>query len=781
MGGLGAGAAIGGRWADRSADPLRLYGVLEALVGAYALLTPLLFAGLLPRVPATGEIASDSAIRFAASALLLLPPTMLMGATLPLLVRFYAGLRADGARGAGLLYAANTLGAVVGTLLAGFVLLPGLGLVWTLVACGIGSAAIGGAALAAGRTSGVPEASPESAVDESPAPRLIRIAVCLTGFAAMICQVAWTRILSLMLGGSVYAFTIVLALFLAGLGLGAWVAAAWGRRLFRSAGLAFFGLSLAAAVAGWLSSLGYSSLPELYHAWYWSWNMKDHFGAVIAAQVAIALLVFGFPALFLGGLFPAAVRAAHRKDGEAGRTVGGLYAWNTAGAIGGAALASFLLVPMMGLQGTLVAAVGLLGAGGLLGAWEGLPRGRRAVAAAGAALVFLGCWVAFPGWDRQLMSSGIFEYARAYGAGERVGLRDSIRTRYELVSYEDGLTATVTVSRDRVRPERDLFVATNGKIDGSSHFDMPTQRLLAHLPLLLHRHPRHVAVIGLGTGCTAGSATLHPEVERVTVVEIERAMVEAARHFRDHNHGVLEHPKTRLQVTDGRRFLRDHPGSFDVVISEPSNPWLAGTSDLFTAEFFERGARALGEGGLFCQWVQLYGLSPENLKMVVRTFASVFPHAYLATPMPGVDVLLLGSKRPLVLDLARAEARVGGSPDLARDLSDPRVGIRNVYDLGARIRLGPAELREFAGSGLLHTDDRPLIAYRAFRDRYRDTGGENMAALDVHARGVAPYLGLLQGEAGDRLLRGLAEAYGKFLPNRPERAECLRRVGGGTR
>jgi spermidine synthase len=283
-------------------------------------------------------------------------------------------------------------------------------------------------------------------------------------------------------------------------------------------------------------------------------------------------------------------------------------------------------------------------------------------------------------------------------------------------------------------------------------------------------------VIGLGTGCTAGSATLHGGIDGVAVIEIERAMIEAAGFFHEENHGVLRSPKTDLRVTDGRHFLRLHPGEFDVIISEPSNPWLAGTSDLFTTEFYERGARALRPGGLFCQWIQLYGLSPENVKLAVRTFLGVFPHSFLASPLPGTDLVLVGGRGKWALDLARAEGRVLASAEIAKDLS--RIGIRNIFDLAVRIRLGPSELRAYAGSGPLHTDDHPVILYRSFRDRYRDTGPENMRVLAAASRGVSPYVDAAAGPARERLLRGLADAYVRFLSDGPEHRECLRRLNG---
>jgi spermidine synthase len=279
----------------------------------------------------------------------------------------------------------------------------------------------------------------------------------------------------------------------------------------------------------------------------------------------------------------------------------------------------------------------------------------------------------------------------------------------------------------------------------------------------------------MGTGSTAGSATLHPEVSNVAVVEIESAMVEGARHFRDHNHDVHSNEKVKIHITDGRLFLRLRPASFDVITSEPSNPWLAGPSDLFTAEFFELGARALREDGIFCQWVQIYGMSPENLKTIVRTFVSVFPNSLLLTAVPESDLLLVGFKGPLRLDISLAMERMQ-QPLIRDDLSDERLGINTFYDLAARFRMDSSDIQSFVQQGPLHTDDLPVIAYRAPRDMYLDTREQNMRELARFARGIGPGLRNIPGSAEQRRLffETLAAAYRRFLPEGMEALICDR-------
>ncbi len=325
-----------------------------------------------------------------------------------------------------------------------------------------------------------------------------------------------------------------------------------------------------------------------------------------------------------------------------------------------------------------------------------------------------------------------------------------------MLFYQDGLTATVTVSDSKEQTRRvTRRIQINGKTDGSDTGDLGTQRLSAHFPLLMHPEPRNVCVIGMGTGCTAGSAALHDSVERVTLVELERAVVEGARLFEHVNHDVHNHPKVDIRVTDGRFFLNAHPAAFDVIISEPSNPWLAGTSDLFTREYFVRGAAALRPNGLFCQWIQAYQLSSESLRAILNAFGQVFGHVYVVSSTPA-DLLLLGSTQPLPLDLGRFERRVAASKAIQQDLLNPHVDVRSVNELLVRLRVGPQRFQDLVGTDAdLHTDDLPVVAYRGPRELYRPSTTEVDGLIRRSADGAAPYLG--QRDRGLLLL--LAQKY----------------------
>ncbi|UCE85093.1 MAG: methyltransferase domain-containing protein, partial [Deltaproteobacteria bacterium] len=559
--------------------------------------------------------------------------------------------------------------------------------------------------------------------------------------------------------------TVMLSTFLVGLGLGAAGVARFLRADPAQARRAFYGLALLAAATLSVSAAASQRMPDLFRSLFWSLGLPAAPGWLLPVQFAIAAALMIVPALVMGGLFPAALRIVIRDAAGVGRSVGGVYAWNTLGTILGSFAAGFVLIPGLGIRGALLVAAGAQCASASIVALGGAREHRAALRAAVAACaVPLLVWLT-PPWHHQLMTSAMYDYAGRHDTVGVLGLERRLAQQQELLYYRDGLTATVTVSQDIANDDGDLYITTNGKIDGSSHFDMPTQRLIAHVPLLFHPKPREVAVVGMGTGSTAGSAALHDGVARVTVVEIEAAMVEGAKHFRAHNHAVHENPKVDIRVADGRLFLRLHPGRFDVIVSEPSNPWLAGSSDLFTTEFFRLAARALGEGGLFCQWVQLYALSPDSLRILVRTFADVFPHVYLASSILETDVLLLGSKEPLPLDVERAGLRLQDA-QIRADLSDPRLGIESIHGVAARFRMGPSEVRAFVGPGPLHTDDLPIIAYRAPRDLYRKTGKANEEQLARSARGIGAYVvGLPAPRTARReFFSELAAAYAAILP-----------------
>jgi spermidine synthase len=448
-----------------------------------------------------------------------------------------------------------------------------------------------------------------------------------------------------------------------------------------------------------------------------------NFSTIVRLQSGlIAVLMLPMTVAF-GSAFPLAVALAALEDEMVSRDVANVYTANTLGAIAGALGGGFLLVPWLGLQNTVRAASLLAIAGFTVVAITHTRRGTGAAAAIGAAVAATAAVLWLPPWDREILSSGAYKYA-PYLQSEH---REALLRAGSLLYYREGAAATVSVRE--VTGSRSL--AIDGKVDASNSGDMLTQRLLAHVPLLLHPNPKHVGIIGLGSGVTLGSALRHP-VERVDMLEISREVVEASQFFARENHAALSDPRTRLVVGDGRSHLALGRNTYDVIISEPSNPWMAGVAALFTREFFEAARARLTPQGVLCQWAHTYDISEDDLRSIVATFASVFPNATLWLVGEG-DLLLIGSPAPIeprLVDMRKAWNR----PGVATDLTD--VDVRSPDTLLTLFTAGGARLRSYAADAPIQTDDGMSLEFSAPRGIYGRTTVDNAATLRRLADGA---------------------------------------------
>jgi spermidine synthase len=736
MGGLALGSYWAGRHADRWRGPaLGTYGLLELGVAAYASLLPWLLERATPLLELAWRFGGDrhfallGLFKFSAIAILILPATTLMGATLPVLSRVAAQSTGSVGAGVGALYAVNTFGAVVGTVTAAFVALPSFGMRRTLLANLALNVVVGAVAWAVGRRSDGAESVPGTSSEApTPVPRsswIPVLAFAASGFGAMVLEVAWTRGLALVLGSSVYAYASMLTAFLLGLTSGAGAAAYFLKR--RRAADPRLVLAAALAAAGLLSFAAahtIQALPRLFGEVYFRLDPSPE--GWWLAQLGIALCVM-FPTTFaLGWVFPVVLEAVGGGRARVASSVGSVYAANTLGTILGAASGGFLLIPLLGVGTTLAAvAVGqlLLGAALLPGSAAGTPSRRRTWAVIGVALAVL-CAAFRPGWDVLMMNSGVYMNIQDVDAsGGWESFQRGIRTNNELVYARDGLTASILVAR---QPEFDnLYLAVNGKIDASSRVDLETQVMAGQLPLLFHEAPLDVLIIGLASGITARSVATHP-VERIRVVEVEPAMIEAARQFAPYNHDVLDDPRLTLSINDARNELQFNSMSYDVIISEPSNPWMTVASNLFTEDFFRIARTRLRPGGVFGQWVQTYSLTPENSRSILAAFHRSFPHVLVFETLNGIDLLLIGSDQPLVLDVDVLERR-SSSLWVRTDLA--RVGIHSGLDIVAMLQTGGAALNDVVRGATVNTDDGGIVEFSAPKSLYLDTQDANLAML----------------------------------------------------
>jgi spermidine synthase len=800
MGGLALGAWWAGsrRHRDDAADDLRAYAGLELAVALSALLLPLALRAMVPALAwayADGEAAARfAAVRVAISLLLVGIPAVAMGATFPIATDWFAQTPAD----AGFLYAANTAGAAAGAIAAGFWLVPAVGLrATTWVGIALNLAGAGGSWWLASRITladdGLREAAarlpapgpgrvakgdrshrndrkeslrtrrprsspssssfPSSASSPSRAsasaapglaawiraPALASSAAALSGFAALVYEVAWTRLLALVIGPTTYAFATMAASFISGLALGSAGGTRLARRTARPAawlGVMLTVSALAATVAAWYAAVRMPLVVATEVA-----DPAAELGGVVATQaLGVALLLLPMT-LALGAAFPLALAVAGGPQTMA-RDAARVYASNTLGAVCGALGAGFLLVPRFGLRATIrdtaiVAAIG--GAGCLAAALAGPQppgqfhrRSRRPIPAAialGATAVAAIALV--PGWDRALLASGAYKYAPYMAATDL----ESVLRAGTLVYYREGAAATVSV-RD-LTGTRSLSI--DGKVDASNSGDMLTQRMLGLLPVLIHGNAQDVCIIGLGSGVTLGSALGSGTVRRADVVEISPEVVEASHFFDSDSGAPLTRPGVRLIIGDGRSHLLLSPRQYDVIVSEPSNPWMSGVAMLFTREFFEAAQARLRPGGLLCQWAHTYDISSDDLRSIVRTFASVFPQGTLWLVGEG-DLLLIGAKGSgtggnLILPrLAAVEAgcRKGTVSTLLAG-----IGVTEgtaPFALLSSYAGGPRELEQYAGNSVIQTDDHTPLEYSAPRGIYGRTRQDNGRAIrELHA------------------------------------------------
>ena len=673
-------------------------------------------------------------VRFALCAIVLLIPTTLMGATLPILSRYAVGESKRTGWTIGRLYGLNSLGAALGALAAAFVLIPAIGLSRTTILAALINFAVGGAALLLARRSHAAaltrktKSSPSKALEPEtaelerwPAAALL-LGIGLSGLAGMMYQIGWTRVLSLYFGSSVYVFGLIVSAFISGIALGSIASGPLTRR--REPVVSFALLQLGIAIAALILVPILGRLAPLTAEWLTQPGRE--FGALQGLEFALVFALLLVPTALMGAAFPLAAAAYTRALPKVARSVGNLYGANTLGAIIGVLAAGLLLIPLIGTERTLLVAVAinLTAAGLTLATVRRWPVYRRAVMIAAAAAFGVMVW-GLPTWNGLLLTAGPYLYADRYtevAAQRKIPIAQAMSEGRQLVFFKEGLHAAVSVTKTL---EGDLVLGVNGKTDATARADAPTELLVGHLPLLLKPDARDVLLIGLGSGMTLAAVERHP-VKSIDVVELEPAIIEASRLFRRFTGSPLDDARAHLTVADGRQYLSNAERPYDVVISEPSNPWVSGMANLFTREFFQSARARLAAKGVMCQWVHAYSMAPEDFRTIVRTFAQVFPHTTLWEADLGNDYLLIGSVAELHPDLDELRASLETKP-LRRDMAITNTA--DVPSLMAKLVLNPEGVREFAGDGPLHTDDNALLEYSAPRGLLRGRSAEMLNQL----------------------------------------------------
>jgi spermidine synthase len=731
LGGLGLGSRVLGRVADRAERPLELYGRLEIGIAASAAVTPgllwlirwlyLALGGSITMGPIFGSV-----VRLILSALVLLVPTFLMGGTLPAASRAVETDDDADRRRMAVLYGANTLGAVVGTALSTFWLLEALGTRETLWAACVFNAAIGLAAVALGkkiviRDAEVPEdaAAPVAPTEPSAAPRAFVLAAsCIVGFAFTLMELVWYRMLAPLLGGSTYTFGLILAVALAGIGLGA---AAYGRLArTRPAGFSTLtALSATTALEAACLALPYAVGDRIAIFAALSRPLGVYgFSGYILTWTQVTILVVLPAALVAGFQFPQLVGLLGRGRKGVGEDVGLAYAWNTLGAIGGSLAGGFGLLPILYATGSWKAVILMLA---VLSAWTLWLSGRHAASSrrTGSPAGRSGAWLPLAGIAASvamLFSTGPTSVWRhsPIGAG-RVHLESSApndvivweRDQRRLIAWDaDGRESAVALLKTRGGA---AFVI-NGKVDGNSREDAATQVMSGMVGAALHPRVQNALVIGLGTGSTAGWLGTLPTIERVDVAELEAAVLGVARDCAPVNRGVLANTRVHITIGDARELLLTTRRKYDLVFSEPSNPYRAGISSLFTKDFYEAVRNRLEPGGIFVQWLQAYEVDPQTVRTVYATLGSVFGSVETFSGKAD-DLLLVCTEKPIRWDADALRKRLAQEP-FASAMRDAWrvVGLEGfLAHYVARDSLTRSIVR--AEAGRVNRDDRNVVEF----------------------------------------------------------------------
>jgi spermidine synthase len=765
MAGLALGSFWGGRLADRLPRALPLYAALEVGIAASAVMLPVALGALTPVYVWAHRSFHDwfwlfSAVRFALAFSLMFVPTVLMGATLPVLSRYMVRHTATLGWRVGTLYALNTGGAVVGCFIAGYVLLGRYGLsrtVWIGAGLNLAIAALvwlgqrwvheelwvgrhgpPEAMRAAAPPRGADEASRVAGGHDRGVVRRVLACFALGGFAALSYEVIWTRALTFFIGNSTYAFSAMLTSVLAGLALGSLFCA-------RLSDRARDPLALLGGLQIWIGVYGVLSIAILGRLFYgldawWEGFSNAYWGAPLGLTFIKTFAVILPPTLAMGAAFPLVGKLVTRGPGDVGRGIGTAYAANTLGAIAGSVLSGFVAVPLLGLHGSL-ALTSLLsvGIGVVLLASSAVPRVVQGLVAAGALGVFAGVMVAAPA----------LRFADIAGEPERA-----------ILHYAEDAVGVVKVATDV--HDRKLLSINGWSVAGTGTpnpdvalvNDYPEiQKLLAHLPMLLHPAPRRALVIGFGAGGTAWSFSRYPELQALDIVEFVPNVIRAARFFPEVNHGVLADPRVRVTIDDGRNVLLVTERAWDIVSVDTLDPKHAGNGNLYTREFYELSRRVLNPDGIFVQWLPYHQVDNASLKLIARTFQHVYPHATLWLNRFKGYALLLGTREPLRIDLARLRGHFD-TPAIQRDLAE--VHVASAWQLLESFTMRPETLRRFtAGSAALNTYDRPYVEF--YGVSWRDPVEENLAELARFADDVSPLVDFPAAYSAEQLARAREE------------------------
>ena len=759
MAGLALGSFYFGRKIDESnISPLKLYAFLEAGIGGFCIIWPLLLTALtglyvLIFRHITHEFYTLSIIRFILTFGILLIPSTLMGGTLPVLTRFFVKRLEQLGTNIGILYALNTFGAVVGTVAAGFFLIQAVGVTWSLsvaIIINFGVALV--ALLLAGQTQEIEtdevemsmRADENTDTQEQDIPtqavstsgvggneqRIVLWAIGISGFCALAYEVLWTRILVFFLGSTTYAFATMLAAFLFGIALGSMILARWVDRIKQPIiifGIVQLGIGLFALVL----------MPAFEQLYGLTYALQSTFGGSRFWTFFSCFLVMCLPTFLMGASFPLVTKIYTGDAQHLGRSIGNVYAVNTVGSILGAFCAGFILIPLLNIRPSIVLTVVLNTAIGcflVIKGWRPSQQSESLPASSGSGVkgFYQGLGIGVP-----IVNVGLAVII-LFTLSQPLFLKSTIyktqRPGDKVVDYEEEVDATVTTLKDDEGVHR-LYVDANQAAD-ASRWDSPSHRVIAHLPLLLHPYPKRALVVGFGMGLTSHSITQHGV--QVDAIELSKGVINAAQtHFKHINENIFDNRLFNYKLNDGRNHILMTQTKYDMISTGIIHPLVsAGSSNIYTEDFYKLCKRILTEDGVMCQWVPLHRLPESHFKMIVRTFIDVFPETTLWYKYTPDFVILIGTKEPLTINY-KDFMRRAKLPSISKGLAADDLDGMSLLD---SFMMGPKAVREYVGNGPIHTDDRPRLEFFKAADLTTSTAVNISGMKEYRQRITPPFL-----------------------------------------
>lgn len=716
MGGLALGSFVIGRMTAAFRRPLAVYGILELGIGLYALASPAILgaAKSLTLSAASGMEAGSASwlgLKLLVSIFVLLLPTFFMGGTFPILMEYFQPRSPSSEDKSEWLYLVNCAGAVVGSVLAGFRFIPYYGLRHTLLGIGAGNAGLGLFAVMIaliGSAQAIRKVEPgESRQSPShPLAPYVYIAIGASGLASMVYELVWIRIFAFTLGSSTYSFTLMLSAFITGISLGS-LAVGIIPYLRKNPLVSFALAEVAIALTVVMTMPMYERLP--YTFWKWGGLLSrtlENYRLFNLIKYSLCFTVMAIPTFFFGMTLPLAIKSIAHRDERIGRDSGFVYGANTLGTLIGALLTGLVLIRFTGLRHSLEFAIAVNELAAVLLLSVSSLTYRRAAAGV-ACVVVMGLLALVPKWNPMSFVIGTFrlrgpapatwqDYTRQFSQFETEFYKES----------DDGIVCVIWNGLDH-------SLIINGKGDASSYSDLPTQVLIGQLPVFFKPDCRDALVVGLGSGVSANSILTHPEAS-VDCIEISPAVIDAAQMFNEVNQDILDNPRLNMIHDDARSFVAATKKKYDIVCSEPSNPWIAGIGNLFSLEYYQEVEEILKPHGIIAQWIQGYEISNDLMLVILRTERKVFPYIYVFMANghgPVSDNIVIASREPLVPDFRAMQQQLEVT-EVAEDLD--QISIDSLPALLGRQMFGPDTSAALAGNdGLINSDDHPILEFYA--------------------------------------------------------------------